>query len=277
MGRVITLINKALVLFVVLAFAAATVLLIASNSEGRDGSERDRTSADGGPRKKPARAKVDLSRLAAATTATSLPTAPVDAAPQATTDGLVVRPLRVLPVFNKPAGRAFAKMPAKQFGDTWLPVIDRQAGWVRVLLPSRPNGATGWLRKSGVELRTSPYLVRVHLGSRTIDIDYEGGSLGTWPVAVGKTATPTPTGRTFLLGSVVDDAQSYSPVILPLGSHSDTLDSYGGGPGTVALHGWPDDSVFGSAVSHGCIRVPAAALNRLTQVPLGTLVIVDNN
>ena len=189
----------------------------------------------------------------------------------------MVRPLRVLKVFKKPAGRAFAKMPPKQFGDTWLPVIDRKAGWVRVLLPSRPNGATGWLRKSGVELRTSPYLLRVHLGSRTLDINYQGDSIGTWPVAVGKPATPTPTGRTFLLGSVVDDDQSYSPVILPLGSHSDSLDTYGGGPGTVALHGWPDTSVFGSAVSHGCIRVPAEALDRLTQVPLGTLVIVDDN
>ena len=201
----------------------------------------------------------------------------MDATPQATTDGLVVRPLRVLPVFDAPDGRSFAKMPVQQFGDTWLPVIAQRAGWVRVLLPSRPNGATGWLRESGVEVRTSPYLVRVHLGSRTLDINYEGASIGTWPVAVGEPATPTPTGRTFLLGSVIDDAQSYSPIILPLGSHSDTLDTYGGGPGTVALHGWPDTSVFGSAVSHGCIRVPADALDRLTQVPLGTLVIVDDN
>ena len=94
-------------------------------------------------------------------------------------------------------------------------------------------------------------------------------------VAIGEPGTPTPTGRTFVLGSVVDEAQSFSPVILPLGSHSDTLDTYGGGPGTVALHGWPDASVFGGAVSHGCIRVPADALDRLRQVPLGTLVRVD--
>lgn len=82
-------------------------------------------------------------------------------------------------------------------------------------------------------------------------------------------------GRTFLLGSIVDANQSFSPLILPLGSHSDTLDTYGGGPGTVALHGWPDASVFGSAISHGCVRVPADALEQLRQVPLGTLVIVD--
>jgi len=277
MSRVLTLIGTTLVVLVAIAFGATSLVHVASDSDGGDRSTRDRTPADRQPRKEPTRAPVELSRLLAATTAARLPTAPVDATPQATTNGLVVRPLRVLPVFDEPAGRAFAKMPARQFGDTWLPVIDQRAGWVRVLLPSRPNGATGWLRKSGVELRTSPYLIRVHLGSRTLDINYQGASIGTWPVAVGKPETPTPRGRTFVLGSVLDDAQSYSPIILPLGSHSDTLDNYGGGPGTVALHGWPDASVFGSAASHGCIRVPADALDRLTQVPLGTLVIVDNN
>jgi lipoprotein-anchoring transpeptidase ErfK/SrfK len=211
----------------------------------------------------------------AATTNARLPQAPLDPAPQDSTDGDVVRPLGTLTVRDAPAGRAFAKVPPRQFGDTWLPVIDRRDGWVRVLLPARPNGATGWLPEARVETRRSPYEVVVHLGSRTLELFYEGDQVGSWTVAVGKPGTPTPTGRTFVLGSVVDESQSYSPVILPLGSHSDTLDTYGGGPGTVALHGWPDASVFGSAVSHGCIRVPAEALDRLRQVPLGTLVRVD--
>ena len=257
MSRGLKAVDSTLVLLIAIALAAAAVVVVASDSDGRD-------------------APVDLGRLVAATTEARLPAAPADATPQATTGGLVVRPTRVLPVFDAPAGRAFAKMPVQQFGDTWLPVIARRDGWLRVLLPSRPNGSTGWLRESGVVLRSSAYLVRVHLGSRTLDLIHEGRSIGTWPVAVGEPATPTPTGRTFLLGSVIDDAQSYSPIILPLGSHSDTLDTYGGGPGTVALHGWPDASVFGTAASHGCIRVPADALERLTQVPLGTLVIVDN-
>ena len=77
-------------------------------------------------------------------------------------------------------------------------------------------------------------------------------------------------------GSITDPNQSYSPVILPLGAHSATLDTYGGGPGTVAFHTWPDPDVFGRAVSHGCIRVPADALEQLMDVPLGTLVLVDD-
>jgi lipoprotein-anchoring transpeptidase ErfK/SrfK len=146
-----------------------------------------------------------------------------------------------------------------------------------VLLPSKPNGSAGWVRTVDVQQARTPYLIRVHVGSHELELFEDGSSVGSWPVAVGAAGTPTPTGRTFLLGSIVDDNQTYSPVILPLGMHSDTLDSYGGGPGTVALHGWPDPSVFGNAVSHGCVRVPQDALEQLSQVPLGTLVLIDEN
>jgi lipoprotein-anchoring transpeptidase ErfK/SrfK len=229
-----------------------------------------------GDEKSPRRsADVDLTQLVASTTKAKLPRAPKDTAPTATTDGTVVHPRRTLPVYAAPGRRPFAKVTAKQMNDTWLPVIDRRGPWTQVLLPSRPNGSTGWLRTAQLEERHTPYLVRVHVGSRRLELLRDGDLVGSWSVAVGAPETPTPVGRTFLLGSIVDDGQSYSPLILPLGSHSDTLDTYGGGPGTVALHGWPDASVFGQAISHGCVRVPADALDQLRLVPLGTLVIVD--
>jgi lipoprotein-anchoring transpeptidase ErfK/SrfK len=222
------------------------------------------------------RPHVDLTRLTAATTGTTLRHAPRDTHRQATTSGEVVHPLRLQPVYAEPGRRPFAKVGQHEVGETWLPVVARRGAWSQVLLPSRPNGTTGWLRTSEVERRTTPYLVRVHLASRELQL-YLGRTLtGSWPVAVGRPETPTPVGRTFVLGSITDRNQAYSPVILPLGAHSDTLDSYGGGPGTVALHTWPDASVFGTAASHGCIRVPADALDKLTRVPLGTLVVVDD-
>ena len=219
--------------------------------------------------------RVALAKLTASTTDTTLREAPEDPSPMQATDGEVVHPLRTLPLYAKPGGKPFAKIGPRQMGETWLPVVDRRGGWSRVLLPSRPNGSTGWVRTDQVERRTSPYLIRVHLGSRSLELFHEGTNVGSWTVAIGRPETPTPAGRTFLLGSITDEKQSFSPVILPLGAHSDTLDTYGGGPGTVAIHGWPDSSVFGSAVSHGCVRVPGDALNRLTRVPLGTVVIVD--
>lgn len=123
-------------------------------------------------------------------------------------------------------------------------------------------------------MRSSPYLIRIAVGARKLSILDNGSTLGTWTVAVGAPGTPTPTGRTFVLALLAPVHPTYSPLILPLGFHSNTLDTYGGGPGTVGLHGWPDPSVFGQAVSHGCVRVPATALQLLAQVPLGSLVLI---
>ncbi|MGH3518782.1 MAG: L,D-transpeptidase [Haloechinothrix sp.] len=208
-------------------------------------------------------------------TYTTIASAPQDPSPRQETEGLIVHPRERVPVYAKPGGKQIATMEPTQLGDTWLPVINGRPGWVQVLLPSRPNGSTGWLRDSQLDRAYTPYLIRVHLASMRLELILEGRETGSWPIGIGKRDTPTPTGRTFLLGSIVDPKQRYSPVILPLGSHSDTLDSFGGGPGTVAIHTWPTTDVLGTASSHGCIRVPKDALNRLTEVPLGTLVLVD--
>ena len=219
---------------------------------------------------------VDLSKLTSSTTHATISDAPQDSRPFATTDGLVVHPRAETAVYTAPDAEPFAKIGPRQFGPTWLPVIEKADGWVRVLLPSRPNRSTGWLPDRDLERAYSSYTIRVHTSSRTIEMFDKGRRLGVWKVAVGARKTPTPAGRTFVLGSITDDKQAYSPVIMPLGSHSPTLDTFGGGPGTVAIHGWPSASVFGTAVSHGCIRVPAAALDRLRRIPLGTLVLIDS-
>jgi lipoprotein-anchoring transpeptidase ErfK/SrfK len=92
---------------------------------------------------------------------------------------------------------------------------------------------------------------------------------------VGAPATPTPTGRTFLLAALAPSRPTFSRRILPLGLHSAILDSFDCGPSTIAFHGWPDERVFGQSVSHGCGRVPAAALRVLSRIPLGSLVTIS--
>lgn len=226
--------------------------------------------------RKDAEAAVDLSTLTGSSTHTTITTAPLDSDPFAATDGLVVHPRTETALYSAPEGEPFAKIGPTQFGPTWLPVVGRSDGWVQVLLPSKPNRSTGWLRDDGLVRASSAYLIRVHTGSRTIELFKQGKSLGRWKAGVGAKKTPTPPGRTFLLGSIVDPKRSASPIVLPLGAHSPTLDTYGGGPGTVAIHGWPRADVFGAAVSAGCVRVPKAALGRLQQVPLGTLVLIDS-
>lgn len=211
-----------------------------------------------------------------ATTHTRTPKAPRDPSPQKATTGLVVHPNRTVGVYDAPNGKPFAKLNPREFGDSWFPAIARAGGWLQIMLPSKPNGSTGWVRAGLMATGHTPYVIRVHLRSTQLELYNNRELMGAWRVGVGKADTPTPTGRTFVLGQFTDPKQDFSPVILPLGTHSATLDDYGGGPGTVAIHGWPTNDVFGKAVSHGCIRVPKEALFQLRQVPVGTLVLIDN-
>lgn len=224
-----------------------------------------------------AAAAVDPATLPESTTYTALEGTVPDATPDRVTDGRVAHPVRETVLHDAPGGTPFARMPVTQVGDTWLPVLEQQGDWVRVLLPSRPASSTGWLSTADLDIKTTPYRIEVHLTSRTLQLFSDGTQIAQWTVGIGKPSAPTPTGRTFLLGAFTDANQKYSPVILPLGTHSPTHDTFGGGPGTVAIHTWPTSDVFGAATSDGCIRVPADALRQLSTVPLGTLVSIDNS
>jgi lipoprotein-anchoring transpeptidase ErfK/SrfK len=215
--------------------------------------------------------------LPQSTTYTVVDGAPRDLDPSAVTDGAVVHPRREVVVYAFPGGAPIARLGPHEIGDTWLPAVAQQPGWVQVLLPSRPTSSTGWVTDTALDRAVTPYLIRVHLRSLTMELFNGGQRLGSWTVGVGKESAPTPAVRTFLLGSFSDTAQRYSPIILPLGTHSPTLNSFGGGPGTVAIHTWPTANVFGTRSSDGCIRVPRDALHQLTEVPLGTLVLIDEN
>jgi lipoprotein-anchoring transpeptidase ErfK/SrfK len=262
---------------VAVAGAGAAALVTGLSGAGPLGRQTARSQPAVAPVRVPA---AELARLPRATTFTRILAAPADQDPFAVTGGLVVHPLAPAVLYAGPGRQPIAVLPATELGGpTWVPVVQARPGWDRVLLPSRPNRTTGWIFTTGtessrLEIRRSTYLIRIQVGARRLSVDDGGRSLGTWTVAVGAPRTPTPTGRTFLLASLAPPHPTYSPLILPLGLHSNALSTFGGGPGTVGLHGWPDRSVFGHAVSNGCVRVPVTALRVLSGVPLGTLVLI---
>jgi lipoprotein-anchoring transpeptidase ErfK/SrfK len=218
-----------------------------------------------------------LGRLPVATTFGRSPLAPPDPDPFQPETGTVLHPTATQGIYARPGGAPAAALPVTELGSpTWVPVAQSQPGWDRILLPTRPNRSTGWIyiKRGGFVTAYSAYQVDINLAAYRLTVLDDGRSLGSWTVAVGGPGTPTPTGRTFVLASMAPAHPTYSPLILPLGLHSNTLDTFGGGPGTVGLHGWPDPAVFGHAVSHGCVRVPAAALQVLSQVPLGSSVMI---
>jgi hypothetical protein len=228
-----------------------------------------------------ARGVPSLTGLPEASTFGTVPAAPQDATADEVPDGQLVHPTTPVPVYGQPGGAVIAVMPTTQLGsDTWVPVIADEPGWVQVLLPSRPNGSTGWLstQDNTLKIRSTTDRIVIDRATFRLTLYRDHQQIGTWSVGVGTAAAPTPAGRTFVLASMTDAKQKFSPVIFPLGIHSTTFSTYGGGPGTTGIHGWPSNDVFGRPSSDGCIRVPADALatftNPLDPVPIGTPVLI---
>jgi lipoprotein-anchoring transpeptidase ErfK/SrfK len=152
-------------------------------------------------------------------------------------------------------------------------VEERQPDWVRVLLPVRPNGTTGWIKSSDVRLTPNRYRIAVERGAHQITV-YNGDKVVVQePVAVGTDETPTPTGKYYLrvLLKAPDPNTVYGPYAYGLSAHSDVLTEFNGGDGEVGIHGNNDASVLGKSVTHGCVRMSNESITRLAGVlPLGT-------
>ncbi|HEY2959545.1 MAG TPA: hypothetical protein VGM21_15275, partial [Actinomycetota bacterium] len=56
--------------------------------------------------------------------------------------------------------------------------------WLKVLLPRRPNGSSGWLLRDQVRLRPVDYSVQVDLSARTVRLLRGGRTLRTWRAGV---------------------------------------------------------------------------------------------
>src|SRR5512132_1613943 len=67
-------------------------------------------------------------------------------------------------------------------------------GWLNVLLPIRPNGASGWIKASDVTLGTSDYEIRVELGAHKLTLLKLGQPVLDSGVVIGADKTPTPPG-----------------------------------------------------------------------------------
>ena len=175
--------------------------------------------------------------------------------------------LRVHEVFSKPArdsaplGLVRARRPLTR-ERTVLPVLGERTGanglrWLHVRLPGRPNGHTGWIRRSGTVRAVTHWHIVVYPSRRRVTVYRAGRPVRSFKAVVGKPSTPTPPGQFFVEESIALRAGDVgAPFALALSARSNVFQEFDGGPGQVGLHGLSNvGGVLGTAVSHGCVRL----------------------
>lgn len=171
-----------------------------------------------------------------------------------------------------PAGKPLAS-PIESGGPLTFLVVNEQDEWLEVHLPTRPNGATGWISRTEVELSTTPYRLLVSMGEHRLVLLKNGEKVEEYKVGVGKSTTPTPPGEYYLTELIQPNNPdgAYGPYAFGISAHSETLKKFAGGPGQLGLHGTNEPEKLGTDVSHGCLRLKNAVITELAEtLPLGT-------
>jgi lipoprotein-anchoring transpeptidase ErfK/SrfK len=153
---------------------------------------------------------------------------------------------------------------------TTLPVVarakdERGTTWLSVALPGRPNGHTGWIRKQSTTSIVTHWHLVVDRSARRVTVFRNGRAMRVYSAVVGKPSTPTPRGEFFVEEDVaLRPGDVGAPYAIALSARSNVFQEFEGGPGQIALHGLANvGGVLGSAASHGCIRLDAAAMTWL--------------
>jgi L,D-transpeptidase catalytic domain len=144
--------------------------------------------------------------------------------------------------------------------------------WVKIRVPKRPNGITGWVPRDSLRTYT---IVREFL-----DIDrrrlratlYRSGQqLMSARIGIGTSANPTPSGHFYIREKFrVRSSPIYGPYAMGTSAYAPRLTDWPGG-GVVGLHGTNQPGLIPGRPSHGCIRLRNASITRLYRLtPRGT-------
>ena len=160
-----------------------------------------------------------------------------------------------------------------------LLVTDQQPGWAHALLPMRPTGSTGWVRTTDVTLGSTNYEIKVSLSQHHLVLLDSGQPVVETAIAIGKSATPTTVGTFYVTDPLDLSAEpngDYGAYALGISGYSDVLTSFRGGNGQLAIHGGAWESMLGTDVSNGCIRLLNETILQIAAiVPLGTPVTIE--
>ncbi|MDP2711441.1 MAG: L,D-transpeptidase [Solirubrobacteraceae bacterium] len=151
--------------------------------------------------------------------------------------------------------------------------------WLRIRIPMRPNGRTGWVRDE--MLSSQLYVVRTRLvvDRRNLRATLYRAGKRVWQarVGVGKASTPTPRGKFWIRVRLkgLGGNGVYGPWAFGTSAYSNLSDWPGGG--VVGIHGTNQPGLIPGRPSAGCVRVRNDQIRRLARLmPIGTPVEVVN-
>lgn len=142
--------------------------------------------------------------------------------------------------------------------------------WLHIRLPGRPNGRTGWVRRSALAaLHTTDMALDIDLHALRATLRRRGRAIWHAPIGDGKRSTPTPAGHFWIRELMRVPAGSiYGPYAFGTSDYS-TLSEWPNG-GVVGIHGTNEPWLIPGHPSHGCIRMRNAAVTYLAfHLPVG--------
>ena len=144
--------------------------------------------------------------------------------------------------------------------------------WVRIRVPGRPNGRTGWVRAGALgRARTVHTFLDIDRHRLRATLFRDGRVIFRSRIGVGKRSTPTPRGRFWIREKFrVGGNTLYGPRAIGTSAYAPTLTDWPGG-GVVGLHGTNQPGLIPGRPSHGCIRFRNRDILRLYKLaPRGT-------
>lgn len=192
-----------------------------------------------------------------------------------------VRPGRALALRSRPFGPVVARVGSiTRFGSQRAlgVVTTRRGRWLAVTEAGIANNRVVWIdaQAGGIRYARTPLQLVVDLSRRTLDVRRNGEVVRRLSVAVGRSDSPTPTGRFSVTDKLNGGAfsASYGCCILALSATQPNLPAGWTGGNRIAIHGTLSAD-FGQAVSAGCMHARDTDLRYLMRiVPLGTPVVI---
>ena len=190
------------------------------------------------------------------------------------------RVVRATALRAAPGGRKLGRLHARtEFGSPKVvSVLRERGGWLRVVVPERPNRAPAWIRATATRPGAVDVSLRVDRSARRLTVWRRGKVVRRLRVAVGRPGTETPTGR-FAVTDKLRTQRADSPYgccALALSGHQPKLIPGWPGGDRLAIHATPNPETIGTAASLGCLRAATRDLQALLQiVPLGAPVFVS--